>query len=68
VARFGDPRGALFRPGRRSEGSGKEERRQAVGARPVAIDGAVSSGEGNGGRGNGRGGERMGRQHRFGWS
>jgi hypothetical protein len=31
-----------------------------VGARPVAIDGAVLSGEGNGGRGNGRGGERMG--------
>jgi hypothetical protein len=27
---FGDPRGALCRPGRRSEGSGKEERRPAV--------------------------------------
>jgi hypothetical protein len=39
-----------------------------VGARPAAIDGAVSSGEGNGGRGNGRGGKRMGRQRRFGWS
>jgi hypothetical protein len=68
VAWFGDPRGALYRPGRRSEGSGKEERRPAVGARPAAIDGAVSSGGGNGGRGNGRGGERMGLQHRFGWS
>jgi hypothetical protein len=39
-----------------------------VGARPAAIDGAVSSGGGNGGRGNRRGGERVGRQHRFGWS
>jgi hypothetical protein len=62
VAWFGDPRGALYRPGRRSEGSGKEERQ------PVAIDGAASSGGGNGGIGNGRGGERMGRQRRFGWS
>jgi hypothetical protein len=39
-----------------------------VGARPVAIDGAVSSGGGNVGRGTGRGGERMRRQRRFGWS
>jgi hypothetical protein len=39
-----------------------------VGARPVAIDGTVSSWGGNGGRGNGRGGERMGRQCHFGWS
>jgi hypothetical protein len=49
-------------------GSGKEEWQLMVGARPAAIDGVVSSGEGNGGRGNGRGGERMGRQCRFGWS
>jgi hypothetical protein len=33
-----------------------------VGARPAAIDGAISSGGGNGGRGNGRRGERMERQ------
>jgi hypothetical protein len=39
-----------------------------VEARPAAIDGAVSSGGGNGGRGIGRGGERMGWQRRFGWS
>jgi hypothetical protein len=39
-----------------------------VGARPAAIDGAISSGGGNGGRGNRRRGERMGRQHRFRWS
>jgi hypothetical protein len=39
-----------------------------VGARSAAIDGAVSSGGGNGGRGNVTGGERMGRQRRFGWS
>jgi hypothetical protein len=38
-----------------------------VGAWPVAIDGVVCSGGGNGGRGNGRGGERMGQQCRFGW-
>jgi hypothetical protein len=68
VAWFRDPQGALYRPGRRSVGSGKEERRPMVGARPAAIDGAVSSGGGNGGRGNGRGGERMGWQRRFGWS
>jgi hypothetical protein len=29
VAWFGDPRGALYRPGPRSEGSGKEEQRPA---------------------------------------
>jgi hypothetical protein len=62
VALFGDPRGALYRPEQQSEGLGKEERR------PTTIDGAVSSGGGNGGRGNGRGGERMGRQRCFGWS
>jgi hypothetical protein len=39
-----------------------------VGAQPVAIDGAVLSGGGNGGRENGRGGERMGWQRRFWWS
>jgi hypothetical protein len=38
------------------------------GTSPTAIDGAVLSGGGNGGRGNRRGGERMGRQCRFGWS
>jgi hypothetical protein len=42
--------------------SGKEERRLA------AIDDAVLSGGGNGGRGNRRGGERMGQQRCFGWS
>jgi hypothetical protein len=34
----------------------------------VAIDGAVLSWGGNGGRGNRRGGERMGQQSCFGWS
>jgi hypothetical protein len=32
-----------------------------VGAQPAAIDGAVLSGGGNGGRGNRRGGEGLGR-------
>jgi hypothetical protein len=68
VAWFGDPRGVLCRPGQRSKGSGKEERQLEMGAQPVAIDGAVSSGGGNGGMGNRRGGERMGRQCQFGWS
>jgi hypothetical protein len=39
-----------------------------VGARPVAIDGTISSGGGNGERGNGRGGKMMGQQRHFGWS
>jgi hypothetical protein len=58
----GGARGAFI------EGRGEGAEAVGVGARPAAIDGAVSSGGGNRGTRNRRGGERMGRQRRFEWS